>query len=118
MINFVQEIYANSSILIRLIEKEVNMGSVKFVLQAVKSTLLSKDVDVAKWGCRIYSKLVYDLANLNILSDVWEWFISLYGGLYTIHNSFQKHGDEIVEGISSILMQISRYNSTELFTVE
>ena len=76
MVNFTQEVYANSSTMSKLIEKEVSMGSVKFVLHALKSCLLSKDIDVAKWGCRIYSKVIYDLANVNILSDVWEWFIS------------------------------------------
>lgn len=73
IINMMQDIFSNSAHLLKLMEKEETQGSVRFVLQAFKGAFHSNDLEVAKWGCRIYSKIIYDLANRDFLPDAWEW---------------------------------------------
>lgn len=85
-----QEIYGNCGILLKHIENEEQYGSVKFVLQALKSSLLSFSLDVTQWGCRVLAKILYDLANSDMLPDAWEWFASLYGGFYSLNAAFSK----------------------------
>jgi hypothetical protein len=73
VISMLSDIYKNVATLIRLVEQEESQGSVKFVLQAFKGVFLSNNLEVAKYGCRIYSKVLYDLANREFLPDAWEW---------------------------------------------
>jgi hypothetical protein len=74
VISMLSDIYKNIATLIKLIEQEESQGSVKFVLQAFKGVFLSNNIEVAKYGCRIYSKILYDLANRDFLPDAWEWY--------------------------------------------
>lgn len=74
VISMMSDIYKNIATLIKLIEQEESQGSVKFVLQAFKTVFLSGNIEVAKYGCRIYSKVLYDLANREFLPDAWEWY--------------------------------------------
>ncbi len=67
------EVYKHLPVLLRLAEREEAQGSVKFVLQAFKGAFHSNSLEVAKVGCRVYSKILYDLANKGFLSDAWEW---------------------------------------------
>lgn len=67
------DVYKHLPVLLRLAEQEEAQGSVKFVLQAFKGCFHSQSLEVAKVGCRIYSKLLYDLANRDFLADAWEW---------------------------------------------
>lgn len=113
-----QEIYVNCDVLLKHMEEEEGYGSIKFVLQALKPSLISKEIGVAKWGCRVFSKILYDLANGDTLSVAWEWFSSLYGGFHLVHACFEKFHDEILDGIASVLMQIGRFSMLEMFTVE
>lgn len=113
-----QEIYANCGVLLRHIDNEESYGSVKFVLQSLKSSLLSKSLDVTQWGCRVYSKILYDLANSEMLPDAWEWFSSLYGGFFSLNSAFEKWGDDILDSVGAVLMQIGRFSMKELFMVE
>lgn len=99
-------------------DHEETHGSIKFILQAYKPALISKELAVAKWGCRVISRILYDLANSDTLPLAWEWFGNLYGGFFTIHQSFELFNDDILEGVSSILMQIGRFSMKEMFTVE
>lgn len=73
VISMMSDIYKNITTLIKLIEQEESQGSVKFVLQAFKGVFLSNNLEVSKYGCRIYSKILYDLANRDFLPDAWEW---------------------------------------------
>ena len=51
-------------------------------MQAINPSLICKNENVASWGCRILSKLAYELANKDLLGEAWEWFVSGNGGLY------------------------------------
>ena len=73
IISLLSDVYKYVHILIKLIEQEESQGSVKFILQVLKGIYHSNNIDVCKIGCRIYSKILYDLANRDYLSDAWEW---------------------------------------------
>lgn len=74
LIAMLSDVYKHMATLVKLIEQEESQGSVKFVLQAFKAVFHSANIDVAKYGCRIYSKILYDLANREYLPDAWEWY--------------------------------------------
>ena len=73
IVSLLAEVYKHLPVLLRLAEQEETQGSIKFVLQAFKGAFHSNSIEVAKVGCRIYSKLLYDLANKDFLPDAWEW---------------------------------------------
>lgn len=73
VIAMLSDVYKHMPTLVKLIEQEESQGSVKFVLQAFKAIFHSANIEVAKYGCRIYSKVLYDLANRDYLPDAWEW---------------------------------------------
>ena len=118
VISMMSDIYKHISTLITLIEAEESQGIVKFVMQSLKGVFHSNSIEVVKYGCRIYSKILYDLANRDFLPDAWEWFGSLYGGFFALHACFDKWGDDIIEPICSVLSQIGRFSCAEMFTVE
>lgn len=73
VIAMLSDVYRHMPTLVKLIEQEESQGSVKFVLQAFKAIFHSANIEVAKYGSRIYSKVLYDLANRDYLPDAWEW---------------------------------------------
>ena len=115
--NWYQELYSNQKYILQLVVKEESTGSVPLILQALKPGLLSKDEQVVKWACRIYSKLAFDFSNLELLPEAWEWFINEYGGLFASLASLKRHQD-IGPNIVAMMTQFARFNMLELFTVE
>jgi hypothetical protein len=118
VISMLSDIFKNMPTLLKLVEQEESQGIVKFILQCLKGVFHSQNIEVAKYGCRIYSKLLYDLANRDFLPDAWEWFGSLYGGFFAIHTCFDRFGDDIIEPLCTVLSQIGRFSCAEMFTVE
>ena len=82
----------------------------------IKPGLISRSTDVASWACRCLSKMGYEFSNLDLASKAWDWFVDeANGGLKVALESVEKHQD-LLESITPIFIQFSRYNFTELFT--
>ncbi|KRX04789.1 Armadillo-type fold [Pseudocohnilembus persalinus] len=112
---FLQNVYINLQRVILFIE--VSEENAIVFLQTIKPSILSKNEDTALWGCRIMSKLAFDLANIELLPIVYEWFTKEMGGFQTTILCIQRH-ENIIENVVGIMIQIGRYNLTDLFTVQ
>lgn len=88
-----------------------------FFLQVIKPSLLSKSEDISQWGCRILSKIAYLLADRKMLPLAYDWFVREAGGLSTTILALMRH-PKLNEHVVSYILQFSRYNIADLFTVE
>ena len=88
-----------------------------FFLQVVKPSLLSKSEEIAQWGCRILSKVGYELADKEMLPLAYDWFVRDAGGLSTTILSLQRH-PKLNQHVVGYIIQFARYNVAELFTIE
>ena len=60
---------------------EVDEANIFIFLGTIKPGLLSKEEDCALWTCRILAKISFDLANMDLLANAYEWFCRENGGL-------------------------------------
>jgi hypothetical protein len=92
VIDWYEEVYANSKHLAALIENEDGTGALSLALNIVKSGLYSPNYDVAVWCCRLLSKLAYEFLNRGLPAQAWEWFTeSEDGGLEACVYAIKKH---------------------------
>ena len=114
VVSFLMEVYAASKHFTNLIKKEEG-GAVEMVLNIMKGGLYSKSKDVATWALKVLSKIAYDLANLELNKNSWEWFIAVDGGLDGAVYCMQKHPDVLAAAIE-MLINFGKENMNELFT--
>lgn len=88
---FLQEIYMNVKRM--LVFVEVEEANIPIILNTLKPGLLSKSEEVALWSCRILSKLAFELANLELLAPIYDWFCSQVGGLYSTVMCLRRHSN-------------------------
>ncbi|EAR95077.2 hypothetical protein TTHERM_00640050 (macronuclear) [Tetrahymena thermophila SB210] len=112
---FLQDIYVNVKRLLLFIE--VEEANIPIILNTLKPGLLSKNEEVSLWSCRIFSKMSFDLANLELLAPAYDWFTSQMGGLYSAVMCLRRH-QNLKDTIVSFMVQISRYNLTDFLTVQ
>ena len=67
---WLQEIYSSTDKLSNLVFEEKSSGSVAFVLSALKPGMLSKDFEVVQWTLSLFNRLVLDLTEKDLLSEV------------------------------------------------
>jgi len=77
--SWLQEIYLHIKRIIQLVE--ANESNLYIILSPLRPGLLSKDEEIASWTSRIYSRISFDLANIDMLPAAYEWFIKESGGL-------------------------------------
>ena len=87
-----------------------------FFLQVIKPSLLSKSEEIAQWGCRILSKIGYNLANQEMLPLAYDWFIREAGGLSTTILALSRH-PKLNQHVVGYILEFARYNVSELFTI-
>jgi len=76
-----EDIYANSKLLGQLISNEVSNPTVlPLIMNSIKSGLLSDEVEVANWACRLLSKIGYELTCWEIGQVGWDWFVDEKNG--------------------------------------
>ena len=64
IINWLSEIYANLGRVFQFMNQ--NELNVSIFLNTIKPGLLSKNMDVALWTLRTYSKVLFEIANLEL----------------------------------------------------
>lgn len=114
--SWLQDIYINIKRVMTFIE--VDEANMSIIFQSLKPGLLSKNEEVALWSLRIYSKMSYELANMELLPTGYEWFCRVNGGgLHSCVLCLHRHPN-IKEVIVSFMLQIGRYNVIDLLTVQ
>ena len=88
-----------------------------FFLQVIKPALLYKSEEVAQWTCRILSRIAHELANRELLPLAYDWFIRDAGGLSTTMLALSRH-PKLNQHVVGFILEFSRYNVAEVFTVE
>jgi hypothetical protein len=72
VVSWLSEIYANIDHVLQLMtQNEMNIG---IFFSTVKPGLLSKEAEVSVWTLRTYSKVLFELANLELAAVSYEWF--------------------------------------------
>lgn len=99
--------------MVKLVEKESgNPKVLPMMTNLVKPGIVSHSTDVASWACRLMSKLGYEFSNVELASVAWDWFVDeKIGGLGICLEGASKHQD-LLESITPIFIQFSRYNFT------
>lgn len=113
---WLQEIYASTDSLCNLITNERESGSVFFVLSSLKPGILSKDIEVVQWTLRLLSRLVLDLSEKDLLSEVWKWFTT-DSVLELCILGLKRLGNEIHSAAIDLLLQVGQFNFIEFFTM-
>lgn len=111
---FLQDIYVNTKRL--LVFVEVEESTIPILLNTLKPALLSKSEEVSMWSCRILTKLIFDMANLELLAPAYDWFTSQMGGLYSAVMCLRRHS-MLKDTIVGFMLQVSRYNLNDLLMV-
>lgn len=113
---WLQEVYANSAKLVKLITAEINTDSLSFVMGTLKPGILSKNIEVVQWSFRVISRLVLDFNESGFLPQVWNWFLT-ENVLELCVAALQRSGKEIFGIVLESLLQLSQNNYRELFTI-
>jgi hypothetical protein len=71
--------------------------------KCLKPGLVSKNMEVASWSARFFSKIAFELGETNLFAGCWDWFISEHGGLSTSLLGLKRHPD-LKELVVSILL--------------
>lgn len=115
VIYWYQNIYTNSTHLADLLGLDKGI-SLTFVLNALKSGLLSRSVEVVQWTCRLFSKLALDLHDKRLMPEAWAWFVLPQSGLELSFLVTQKH--EAARGVAmEFLLHFSADRFVDLFTI-
>lgn len=115
VIYWYQNIYTNSSHLADLLE--IDKGdSLTFVLDALKTGLMSRNVEVVQWACRLFGKLALDLHDKQMLNKAWEWFVLPQSGLELGFLATQRH-KEATEVAVEMLLHFGAGHLVDLFTI-
>ncbi|EGR31584.1 hypothetical protein IMG5_106360 [Ichthyophthirius multifiliis] len=116
IIQFYQEVYMNIPHLIKLFNEDNTRQNITFTMNCLKPGIISKNIEVSSWTARLFSKMGFELADTNLFSTCWDWFISEHGGLQTCLLGLKRHPD-LKELILSVLLQFAKFNFVELFTI-
>lgn len=111
--NWLAELYSS----LRLIEDYFKHDSINLsiFLQAVKPGLVSKDEEVTRWALRIYNKVLFDLQDMDMHPVGYDWYSN--HGLNASLMCIKRHPD-LVQQLSEVLVQASKYNLNDFFTVQ
>ena len=61
---------------------EAEESNIYIFFSTLKPGLISKSEEISLWTCRIFAKLSFELANLDLLAPAYEWFCREHGGLH------------------------------------
>ena len=115
ILKWLQFLDLNSSSLISIVRTDDE--SIDIVLETLKSGLLSKSNEIAIWTCRLITKLIEELIELDLQPIIWDWFCRDSGGLSTCLTSLKKQSN-IKDSIGNIFVMIGKDNISELLTIE
>lgn len=116
IIAWLQSIYQNTERLSDLILHETDKNSLIFVLPILKPGLLSKNIEVVQWTCKVFSRLAMDLEERGLLQYVWTWFVGEKGCLELIVTLCGKYKDELVSVAVEMMLHIGQFNLIQLFS--
>lgn len=116
IISWLQSIYQNTERLSDLIQHESDKNSLIFVLPIIKPGLLSKNIEVVQWTCKVFSRLAMDLEERGLLQQLWDWFVGEKGCLELIVALCGKYKEEIVGVAVEMMLHIGQFNLIQLFS--
>lgn len=116
IIAWLQSIYQNTERLSDLILHETDKNSLIFVLPILKPGLLSKNLEVVQWTCKVFSRLAMDLEERGLLQYVWTWFVGDKGCLELIVTLCGKYKDDLVSVAVEMMLHIGQFNLIQLFS--
>ena len=110
--------YSNTERISDLIQEELEDGSLKTVLNALKTGFISKNLEIVQWTCRVFSKMALESSEREYLSDVWQWFSNENGALELSLIAVQRLSTELYAVYVEMMMHVSQGNLLELFTLK
>ena len=110
--------YSNTERISDLIQEELEDGSLKTVLNALKTGFISKNLEIVQWTCRVFSKMALESSEREYLSDVWHWFSNENGALELSLIAVQRLSTELYAVYVEMMMHVSQGNLLELFTLK
>ena len=60
--------------------------------------------------------MALEFTNRNLMPMAWEWFVSEHGGMQGCLMGLKRH-PSLAESVISVLVQYSRYDMIDLFTI-
>lgn len=72
VISWISEVYANLDRTLYFFS--LNEINISIFFSTIKPGLLSKEPEVSLWTLRCYSKLMFELSNIELHAPAYEWF--------------------------------------------
>jgi hypothetical protein len=110
-------VYKSIKHLVTLILNEEANGSVNLILSALRPGFFARQISVAQWCCRLFTKLGAEFADNGCLPLAWDWFVKEFGGLDACILSLKKFGPDIRNMVTAVLVQFAKNNFLELFSL-
>lgn len=123
VVKWYQALFAVLKHLMGLIVKEEVNGSVSLILSTLRPGLLSRNLEVCQWTCRVFARLGKDMQEKELLAVAWEvrltqWFSAPSGGIDACIVATTRFGLDIKYSSISILAQFCQGHFSETFTVQ